>query len=119
MNYDTDLRMAIAYLSDLEVELEERSTLGDARLRSAAREDMRYQLDQTQRLVAALEREAPDISGMGNRGLVDLQGMRTWCRVVEARMARICCEDGTSAAIRMEKAGAVDLDCSRNHAILA
>jgi len=45
VNDETDLRKVIAYLHDLDPELEERSGVRGLRVNSAAREDMLYQLD--------------------------------------------------------------------------
>ena len=62
VNDETDLRKAIAYLHDLDAELEERSAVSGMRANSAAREDMLYQLDQARKLVVALECHASNAS---------------------------------------------------------
>lgn len=104
MNHETDLRTAIAYLTDLDAELEERSAAPAPRANSAAREDMLYQLDHARQLVASLEQQASNISCMScqnyNRGetLIDLQKVRTWCRAVEAKIVGICCNGSAAAA---------------------
>ena len=101
MSHETDLRTAIAYLSDLDGELEERSTAPALSANPPAREDMLYQLRHARELVAGLERQASNISCIscldGREALLDLDKMHTWCRAVEARIARICC-DATAAA---------------------
>jgi hypothetical protein len=97
---ETDLRVAIAYLRDLDSELEERSAVRGPRANSAARDDMLYQLDHARKLVAALERQASNISCIsyhnGGEVLIDLRKACTWCHLVEARIMRVC--DGESAA---------------------
>jgi hypothetical protein len=102
VSHETDLRTAIAYLADLDAELEERSTLSAPDAHSEAREDMLYQLDHARRLVAALEQRASNMSCMschsGCEQLVDVQKVRRWCRAVEARIAGICCGVGAAAA---------------------
>lgn len=94
MNDETDLRKAIAYLQDLNVELEERSAVRGLCANSAAREDMVYQLDHARRLLAALERQAPNISCVsyqdGREVVIDAHKARTWCHLVEARIMRVC-----------------------------
>jgi hypothetical protein len=98
----TDLRTAIAYLADLDAELEERSAHRAPGAHSAARADMLYQLDQARRLVAALEQRAFNMSCMSCHGgcemLVDLHKARQWSRAVEAKIARVCCEESMPAA---------------------
>jgi hypothetical protein len=100
VSHATDLRTAIAYLADLEAELEERSTLDTLGAHSAAREDMLYQLDHARQLVANLESRASTVTSMSCRNgcevPIDLQQLRAWCRTVEARIARIC--SGATAA---------------------
>ena len=102
MNDETDLRKAIAYLRDLDVELDERSAVRGLRANSAAREGMLYQLDHARTLVAALERHASNISCIsyhnGGEVLIDLHKARTWCHLVEAKIIRICDEDSAAAA---------------------
>ncbi len=101
MSHETDLRTAIAYLADLDAELDERSTHCAPDAHSAARADMLYQLDHARQLVAALERRASNMSCItchhGCEMAIDLPKMRAWCRAAEAKIARICC-DGTAAA---------------------
>lgn len=100
MNDETDLRKVIAYLHDLDAELEERSGVRGLRVNSAAREDMLYQLDHARKLVAALERQASNISCLschdGREVLIDLHKAHTWCHLVEAKIMRVC--GGQSAA---------------------
>jgi hypothetical protein len=93
VNDETDLRKAIAYLQDLDAELEERSAVRGLRANSAARKHMLYQLDHARKLVAALERHASNISCIsyhnGGEMLIDLHKARTWCHLVEARIMRV------------------------------
>ena len=94
MNHETELRKAIAYLQDLDAELEERSAVRGLRANSAAREDMLYQLAHAGNLLASLERQAPNISCMsykdGREVVIDVHKARTWCHLVEARIMRVC-----------------------------
>ena len=89
MNGEMDLRKAIAYLHDLDAELEERSAVRRPHANSPARQDMLYQLDHARKLVAALERHASNISCIsyhnGGEVLIDLHEARTWCHLVEAK----------------------------------
>jgi hypothetical protein len=91
---ETELRKAIAYLQDLDAELEERSAVRGLRANSVAREDMLYQLDRAGTLLAALERQAPNLSCIsyhdGREVLIDVHKARTWCHLVEARIMRVC-----------------------------
>jgi len=102
VNDETDLRKAIAYLHDLDAELEERSAVRVLRVNSAAREDMLYQLDHARKLVAALERQASNISCIshhdGGEVLIDVQKAHTWCHLVEARIMRVCGDQSAAAA---------------------
>jgi hypothetical protein len=102
MSHETDLRTAIAYLADLDAELEERSALRDPGLHAAAHEDMRYQLDHARQLVASMEQQASNVSCMslhnGREVLIDLNKVRSWCHLVEARIARVCCGEAAVAA---------------------
>ena len=102
MNDETDLRTAIAYLHDLDAELEERSAVRDLRVNSAARDDMLYQLDHARKLVAALERHASNISCIsyhnGGEVLIDLHKARTWCHLVEEKIMYVCGDEGAAAA---------------------
>jgi hypothetical protein len=72
------------------------------RVNSAAREDMLYQLDLARKLVAALERQASNISCLSNQDgkevLIDLHKARTWCHVVEAKIMRVCGDQRAVAA---------------------
>ena len=102
VNDDTDLRIAIAYLRDLDAELEERSAVRGPRANSAARHDMLYQLDHARKLVAGLERYASNISCTsyhnGEEVLIDLHKARTWCHLIEAKIMRVCGEESVAAA---------------------
>lgn len=102
MNHETDLHTAIAYLTDLEAEIEERSAFRGPCANSAAREDMLYQLYQTRQLVAALGHQVPNIYCTSDHNdrevLIDLHKVRTWCHVVEAKIMRICCNESAAAA---------------------
>jgi hypothetical protein len=97
VNDETDLRKAIAYLCDLDAELDERSAVRGLRANSAAREDMLYQLDHARKLVAALERYASNVSCIsyhdGGEVLIDLYEARTWCHLVEAKIMCVCGDD--------------------------
>jgi len=102
ISHETDLRTAIAYLADLDAELEERGALASRSAHTAARADLLYQFDCSRQLVASLERQASSISCMsyqnGREVLFDLNKVRSWCRSVEAKMARICCGETAVAA---------------------
>ena len=102
MNDDTDLYKLIAYLHDLDAELEERSAVAGLGANSAAREDMLYQLDHAWKLVATLERRAPNISCLschdGREVLIDLHKARSWCHLVEAKIMRVCGDHSAVAA---------------------
>jgi hypothetical protein len=102
VNDETDLCKAIAYLDDLDAELEERSTVRGLRANSAAREDMLYQLDHARKLVAALERHASNISCIsyhdGGEVLIDLHKAHTWCDLIEAEIMRVCGDESSAAA---------------------
>jgi hypothetical protein len=99
---ETDLRKAIAYLHDLDAELEERSAVRGLRANSAAREGMFYQLDHARKLVATLEREASDTSCIsyhnGGEVLIDVHKASTWCQLVEAKIMRVCGDESAPAA---------------------
>jgi hypothetical protein len=101
-SHEADLRKAIAYLRDLDTELEERSAVRGQRANSVAREDMRYQLDHARKLVAVLERQASNISCLsyhdGEEALIDLQKARTWCDLVEAKIMCVCADESGTAA---------------------
>jgi hypothetical protein len=93
---EADLRKAIAYLHELDAELEERSDVRRQRANSAARKDMLYQLDHTRKLVAALERHAPNIfciSCHDGGEVLDLHKVRDWCHLVEAKIIGVCGEE--------------------------
>ena len=98
---ETELRTAMAYLADLDSELEERSALRPSHAHSMARADMLYQLDQARQLVACVEQRAANMSCItcqkGCEVLIDLPKVRAWCRAVEARIASICCDDTVAA----------------------
>ena len=102
MNNETDLRKVIAYLHDLDAELDERTAVRGLRANSAARDDMLYQLDQAKKLVAALERLASNVSCIsyhdGVEVLIDLHAARTWCHLVEAKIMYVCGGEGAAAA---------------------
>jgi hypothetical protein len=102
VNDETVLRKAIAYLHDLDAELEERTAVSGPHANSAAREDMLYQLDHARKLVAALEGHAPNISCIsyhdGGEVLIDLHTARAWCHLVEARIMRVCGDERAIAA---------------------
>jgi len=102
MSHETDLRTAIAYLADLDAELEERGALASQSAHAAARADLLYQFDCSRQLVASLERRACNISCMsyqnGREVLIDLNKVHIWCRSVEAKIARICCGETAIAA---------------------
>src|SRR5262249_48234867 len=101
-SHEADLRKAIAYLQDLDAELEERSAVHDQRANSSARQAMLYQLDHARKLVAALERQAPNVSCLSYHDdgdvLIDVQKARTWCQVVEAKINCVCGEQSAAAA---------------------
>lgn len=65
---ETDLRKAIAYLHDLDAELEERSAVRGLQANSPAHQDMLYQLDHARNFVALLERQ---VSAKINRVFAD------------------------------------------------
>jgi len=102
VNDETDLRKVIAYLRDLDAELEERSGVRGLRVNSAARDHMLYQLDSARKLVAALEHQAPNISCLsshdGSEVQIDLHKARTWCHLVEAKIMRVCGDQSAAAA---------------------
>ena len=102
VNDETDLRKAIAYLHDLDAELEERSAVSGMRANSAAREDMLYQLDHARKLVAALECLASNISCIsyhdGGEVLIDLHKARTWCDLVQAKIMHVCGDKSAAVA---------------------
>jgi hypothetical protein len=101
-SHEADLCKAIAYLHDLDTELEERSAVRGQRANSVAREDMRYQLDHARKLVAVLERQASNISCLsyhdGEEALIDLQKAHTWCDLVEAKIMCVCADESATAA---------------------
>jgi hypothetical protein len=94
VNDETDLRKVIAYLQDLDAELEERSAVRGLCSNSAAREEMLYQLDHARKLLATLELQAPNTSCIsyqdGREVVIDVHEARTWCHLVEARLMRVC-----------------------------
>jgi hypothetical protein len=100
---EADLCTAIAYLHDLDAELEERSGVRSRRINSAVREDMLYQLDHARELVVALERRGSNIACLsyhdGGEVLIDLRKARAWCHLVEAKIMRVC-EDELDRAFR-------------------
>jgi len=100
VNDETDLCKAIAYLHDLDAELEERSAVRAMRVNSAARDDMLYQLDHARKIVAALEPQGSNISCLsyhnGGEVLIDLHKARTWCHLVEGKILRVCGAAGTA-----------------------
>ena len=104
MNDEMDLRKAIAYLNDLDAEVDERSAARGPRANSAAREDMLYQLDHARKLVAALERNGCDVSCIsyhdGGESLIDLHKTRTWCDLVEAKIMHVCGNESAAARAR-------------------
>jgi hypothetical protein len=99
---ETDLRIAIAYLRDLDAELEERSAVRGPRANSAARDDMLYQLDHARKLVAALDRHASNMSCKsyhnGGEVLIDLHKANTWCHLVEAKIMHVCGDEDAATA---------------------
>jgi hypothetical protein len=99
---EMDLCKVIAYLQDLDAELEERSAVPGLWVNWAAREDMLYQLDQATNLVATLERRASNISCLscddGGEVLIDLDKARTWCHLVEVRIMDVCWNQSAAAA---------------------
>ena len=102
MNDETELRKVIAYLHDLNAELDERSAVRGLHANSAAREDMLYQLDHARKLVATLERRTSNVSCVsfhdGVEVLIDLRKARTWCHLVEGKI-NLLCGDGGAAAV--------------------
>jgi len=102
VSHETDLRTAIAYLADLDAELEERSVRRTPGAHSAVRADVLYPLNDARPLVAALEQRASNMSCMschsGCEMLIDLHKARQWSRAVEAKIARICCDARATAA---------------------
>ena len=102
MNNETDLRKVIAYLHDLDAELDERTAVRGLRANSAARDDMLYQLDHARKLIVALERHASNVSCIshhdGAEVLIDLHKARTWCHLVEAKIMYVCGDEGAAAA---------------------
>jgi len=102
VNDETDLRKAIAYLQDLDAELEERSAVRGLRANSAVREDMLYQLDHARKLVTTLERQASNISCIshhdGGEGLIGVDKALTWCHLVEAKIMSVCGNESAAAA---------------------
>lgn len=106
MKDETDLRVAIAYLRDLDAELEERSAIAGPRANSAARDDMLYQLDHASKLVASLVRHASNVSCIsyhnGREVLINLDKAHTWCQLVEAKIMRVCDEESARAASWMK-----------------
>jgi|SRR5215510_2304843 len=94
---EADLRKAIAYLHDLDVELEERSAVLGQCANWAVRKDMLYQLDHARKLVAALEHHASTSSCIschdGGEVPIDLHKVRAWCDLVEAKIMRVCGEE--------------------------
>ena len=94
---EADLRTAIAYLNDLDAELEERSAVRGQRANLSARRDMLYQLDHAKTIAAALEHRAPNLSCMscydGGEMLIDLDKVRAWCRRVETKIMTVCGEE--------------------------
>lgn len=102
MNDETDLRKAIAYLHDLDAELDERSVVRGLLANAAAREDMLYQLDHARKIVAALESHAPNVSYMsyhdGVEVVIDLHKASTWCHLVEAKIMHVCGDERAAAA---------------------
>jgi hypothetical protein len=100
---DADLKTAIAYLFDLNAELDERSAVPTPSAHADARADMLYQLQHAQRLADALEGHAVDVSCTswldGQEVLIDLQRVKAWTLAVQARLARIC-DDSIAAGAR-------------------
>jgi hypothetical protein len=93
VSHETDLRTAIAFLADLEAELEERSAVR-APAHRAAREDMYLQLGHARELVRSLEQKAYGLSCLschsGCETVIDLQRARSWCSTIEAKIERVC-----------------------------
>src|SRR5262249_55253186 len=87
---EAELHTAMAYLADLDVEVEERGTTPDARATAAAREDMLYQLQHARQIVDALERRHALVNS--------LQQARAWCHTVEHRIALVCRDRSMTAA---------------------
>jgi len=100
VNDETDLCQAIAYLHDLDAELEERSAVGGLRANSAAPGDMLYQLDHARKLVAALVRHAPNIFCItyhgGEEVRIDLH--KAWCHLIDAKIMCVCGDESAAAA---------------------
>jgi uncharacterized protein YabE (DUF348 family) len=71
-----DLQTVIAYLIDLDAELDERSA-ATPHANATARADMLYQLRHARQLAKTLERQASD-------------KMKAWAETVEARIADVC-----------------------------
>ena len=94
MSDEMQLRTAMAYLADLDVELEERGTTPNGRANAAARQDMLYQLQHARQIVDALESDACNVSSMrcqgGRNAPINLQKARAWCHAVEDRIALVC-----------------------------
>jgi hypothetical protein len=92
----------MAYLADLDAELEERGAAPSLVAHAAVSAGLLYQLDCRRQLVAALERQASNISCLSNLNgrevMFDLNKLRSWCRGVEANIARICCARTADAA---------------------
>jgi hypothetical protein len=107
VNREADLKTAIAYLIDLNAELDERGAVPTAGVHAGARADMLYQLRHAQRLAGALEGQAADVSCTswldGREVLIDLQLVKAWTLAVQARLVRVC-GDGTAADARVQKA---------------
>ena len=99
---EVELHTAMAYLADLDVEVEERGTTPDARANAAAREDMLYQLQHARQIVDALECGACSIFSVpcqrGRDALINLKNARAWCHAVENRIALVCCDRSITAA---------------------
>jgi tetratricopeptide (TPR) repeat protein len=123
MTNETDLQLCVAYLTDLEAEMEARGNDGDPHVRTGAREDMRHQLGHVRELIAKLERDAPHVECQhdydGRDVTIDLEEARIWCHIVEAKIMAICYGDTRSAAGWMRKAIAINPERARNHALLA
>ena len=102
MSDEMELRTAMAYLADLDVEIEERGTTPDAHANAAARQDMLYQLQHARQIVDALECRACNISCMSCQGGRDApinpQTARAWCHAVEKRIALVCRDRGMTVA---------------------
>jgi tetratricopeptide (TPR) repeat protein len=118
-----DLRLAVEYLTDLEAELEARATSDDPRTRSAARDSMRFQLGRVRELIAGLEVSEPDVKCLHTIDkqdvVIDLEELRIWCHIVEAKIMRFCYDDHASAIGWMQRALAIDPSRAGNHALYA